>query len=247
MSNAAALAKIQEAEKELAQLEAVYAELATDASLTAASMAPPPVGTVADVVSIGKSLWKGDWGGALLDTVGLVPIAGDAIKGGIKGTKIANKMKDVEIALKAAHVKLLQKKSALKTDPKDIQKKTAEACKKGRTEQCPKMGGTKPYSNSKTRPAYGKGQVDEVWGKAKQPDGNVYDPNTGEKLEWDKEKSRAGQWDMGHNSGKEYRKSHKDYMDGEITKEEFLKEYRDPNNYKPEAPSSNRSGQFEER
>ena len=103
----------------------------------------------------------------------------------------------------------------------------------------------KPYSNPKNRPAYKEGQVDDVWDKAKQPDGNVYDPNTGEKLEWDKSKSRAGQWDMGHNTGKEYRKSHQDYIDGKITKEEFLKEYRDPNNYKPEAPSANRSGQFE--
>jgi len=95
MSNAADLAKIQKAEKELAQLEGVYAELATDASLTAASMAPPPAGTVADVVSIGRSLWKGDWGGALLDVVGIIPIVGDGIKGVTKGTKIANKMKDV--------------------------------------------------------------------------------------------------------------------------------------------------------
>jgi len=81
MSNPAALAKIQKAEKELQQLETAYKELAADASLTAASMAPPPFGTAADVVSIGRSLWKGDWGGALLDVVGIIPIVGDAIKG----------------------------------------------------------------------------------------------------------------------------------------------------------------------
>ena len=104
----------------------------------------------------------------------------------------------------------------------------------------------KPYSNPKNRPNYGEGQVEEVWETAKQPDGNVYDPNTGELLEWDQTKPRRDQWDMGHKPGKEYRKLHKDYMDGKITKEEFLKEFRNPNNYQPEAPSSNRSHQYEE-
>ncbi|MBD9354545.1 HNH/ENDO VII family nuclease [Methylomonas sp. EbA] len=104
----------------------------------------------------------------------------------------------------------------------------------------------KAYSNPKNRPPYKDGQVDKVWENAKQPDGNVYDPNTGEKLEWDRNKSRAGQWDMGHLPGKEYRKLHKDYMDGKITKDEFLKEYQNPNNYSPESPSANRSHEFEE-
>lgn len=105
----------------------------------------------------------------------------------------------------------------------------------------------KPYANPKQRPAYTDGQVDDVWERAKQPDGNVYDPNTGEKLEWNKDLSRAGQWDMGHKPGHEYRKLHKDYMDGKISKEEFLKRYRDSSNYQPEAPSSNRSHRYEEK
>ena len=40
----------------------------------------------------------------------------------------------------------------------------------------------KPYSNPKQRPKYGKNQVEEAWDSAKQKDGNVYDPNTGELL-----------------------------------------------------------------
>ncbi len=51
MNSPAAQARIQKAEKELQQLGMAYAELATDASLTAASMVPPPFGTAADVVS----------------------------------------------------------------------------------------------------------------------------------------------------------------------------------------------------
>ncbi len=81
MNSPAAQARIQKAEKELQQLEMAYAELAADASLTAVSMAPPPFGTAADIVSLGRSLWKGDWGGALLDVVGIIPLVGDGIKG----------------------------------------------------------------------------------------------------------------------------------------------------------------------
>ena len=104
----------------------------------------------------------------------------------------------------------------------------------------------KPYSNPKNRPKYAEGQVEEVWEGSKQVDGKVYDPNTGEELFWDQSRSRAGQWDMGHKPGEEYRKLHSDYMDGTIDKDAFLKEYRDPNNYQCEGCSSNRSGRWEE-
>jgi len=112
-SNNTELAKIKQAEKELKQLEEQYKELAADAALTAASFAPPPFGTAADVVSIGKSLWSGDWGGALLDAVGLIPVVGDTIKGATKGTKIAAKMDEVADAIKVARAKLARKKDNL--------------------------------------------------------------------------------------------------------------------------------------
>jgi len=51
---------------------------------------------------------------------------------------------------------------------------------------------------------------------------------------------------MGHKPGKEYRKLHEKYMNGDITKEEFLEEYRNPNNYQPESKSSNRSHKYEQ-
>lgn len=104
----------------------------------------------------------------------------------------------------------------------------------------------KSYIDSIKRPSYKEGQVDDVWENARQPDGHIYDPNTGERLVWDKSKPRTGQWDMGHVPGKEYRKLHQDYLDGKISHEEFLREYNNPNNYRPEAPSSNRSHRFEE-
>ncbi|SDI31267.1 DUF6443 domain-containing protein [Chryseobacterium jejuense] len=102
----------------------------------------------------------------------------------------------------------------------------------------------KPYS--KSRPSYGKDQVDEVWEAAKQKNGKVYDPNTGEELIWDKTvKPRS--WDMGHLPGHEYRTLHQKYMSGQITKEEFLKEYRTSKNYQPESKSANRSHKYEQK
>ncbi|MCJ2186968.1 GH-E family nuclease [Novosphingobium beihaiensis] len=102
----------------------------------------------------------------------------------------------------------------------------------------------KPYSNPRNRPSYGAGQVEMVWENAQQ-NGRVFDPNTGELLTWDRSVSRAGQWDMGHLPGQEYRALHGRYMSEEITLKEFLQEYRNPNNYRPESPSSNRSRRYE--
>jgi RHS repeat-associated protein len=106
----------------------------------------------------------------------------------------------------------------------------------------------KPYSNPKQRPKYGKGQVDEVWENAKNPNGKVYDPYTGEELCWDKTKPRNGQWDMGHRYGKSYNKMYQDYMDGKISYEEFMNEYRNPSNYHPQTPygpDGNRSRKYD--
>jgi len=104
----------------------------------------------------------------------------------------------------------------------------------------------KRYADPKNRPPYGPNQVEDVWESAKDYYGDVYDPNTGELLEWDPDMSRAGQWDMGHKPGFEYRKLHQDYMDGKINYDEFMYEYRNPDNYWPESPSANRSHAFED-
>lgn len=68
-----------------------YADLAVDAGLAAAGALPPPFGTAADLGSLGRSLWRGDWGGALLDAVGIIPIFGD----GAKAAKIADRLNDL--------------------------------------------------------------------------------------------------------------------------------------------------------
>ena len=103
--------------------------------------------------------------------------------------------------------------------------------------------GSKPYTNS--RPSYGKNQVNEVWENAKDPiTGKVYDPS-GVEITWDKTKSRNGQWDMGHIPGEKYSEMHQLYMDDVISKDEFLECYRNPKNYRPELPGTNRSHKYE--
>ena len=101
----------------------------------------------------------------------------------------------------------------------------------------------KPYS--KSRPSYGKGQVEEVWENAKGPDGVVRDPHTDEIITWDKTKPRSGQWDMGHTEKNKYSIFHEKYMKGIMIKEDFLKWYRNPLHYRPELPKINRSHRFE--
>ena len=104
-------------------------------------------------------------------------------------------------------------------------------------------GVNKPYATS--RPSYGKNQVEQVWENAKDPiTGKVYDPS-GVEITWDTMKPRSGQWDMGHIPGEKYSEIHQLYMDDVISKEEFFDWYRDPSNYRPELPRTNRSHKYE--
>jgi hypothetical protein len=98
----------------------------------------------------------------------------------------------------------------------------------------------------KNRPAYREGLVDDVWNAAKQADGKVYDPD-GKELTWDQTKSRFDQWHMGHKPGKEYSKLVDDLVEGKINEEEFLKQYNDAKNYRPEDPTLNMSHARENR
>lgn len=103
-------------------------------------------------------------------------------------------------------------------------------------------GNRLPYANS--RPSYGKGQVDEVWENAKDANGDVWvldkDGNR-VKIEWHPGQPRRDVWDMGHLPEQEYRKLRDEYLSGKISKEEFLRRYRDPDNYEVAYPGRNRS------
>lgn len=87
---------------------------------------------------------------------------------------------------------------------------------------------------------------DEIW--VQKPDdaegpGIHFDSEGGKwaKITWKEGQDREGLWDMGHVPGREYKNLREEYLSHRITEEEFLKEYRDPKNYRVEDPSRNRS------
>jgi RHS repeat-associated protein len=95
------------------------------------------------------------------------------------------------------------------------------------------------------RPAYAIGQVDEVWNASKKADGKVYDPHTGRELTWDKNKARNGQWDMGHIGEYKYEFELNNLKDGKITEEQFMINYRNPENYKAQGVKENRGRKYD--
>ena len=176
------------------------------------------------VTSFVANVTAGNIVGAALDGAGLiVDVAATAIPvipgGAATAIKAVRGAKIAEKIVKNAAVK-----SAVRKGVKKVASKT------------------KPYA--KHRPSLKKETILETWNRHKNKDGFVYDPYIPNlKLEWDGKSPRK--WDMGHIRGKEYKKLHKAYMDGEISKEEFLREYNNPDNYVPQSRYSNRSHKFE--
>lgn len=82
---------------------------------------------------------------------------------------------------------------------------------------------------------YRKGVRDKAWDKAKGKDGKVRDPV--KKTEMNKEEP----WDMGHKPGYEFRKHKESAAERGISRKQFLDEHNNPDHYRPELPSSNRS------
>ncbi|MGN0065836.1 MAG: HNH/ENDO VII family nuclease [Nocardioides sp.] len=110
-----------------------------------------------------------------------------------------------------------------------------------------KDGKRLPYANN--RPSYDKDQVNKVWDKAKDENGEVWVLDKDGKLvkiDWKPGDPQTGKWDMGHLPGEEYRHLRDEYLSGKISKEEFLRRYRDPDNYEVSHPGRNRSHQDEE-
>ncbi len=87
-----------------------------------------------------------------------------------------------------------------------------------------------------SRPTYyRKGVRDQVFDSAKDSQGLVRDPLTGDVIDPDEP------WDMGHKPGYEFRKHQKSAAERGISRKEFLDEYNNPDDFQPELPSSNRS------
>jgi len=80
-----------------------------------------------------------------------------------------------------------------------------------------------------------KGFKDTVWNNAKDARGKVRDDVTGKVMNKNKP------WDMGHKPGYEFYKHKQSAMERGISRQQFRKEYYNPNHFRPELPSSNRS------
>ena len=84
-----------------------------------------------------------------------------------------------------------------------------------------------------------------VYNKQVDPDGVLRDPNTGDVIDWKPGQSRRGVVDFGHKEGKTYKKMFEKYKNREITLQE-LKDFQfNPDNFRIETPSANRSHKFE--
>ena len=193
-------------------------------------------------------------------SAGLPFVTGPMLKSAKNGGKIAvekapDVVKGAEKLLKKNAPKV--KKAVNKTDvaedtAKVMKKKAVEKAKDaGKTKETVKVveelkSGSKPGKPYvKSRPSFRKNQVEDVWENAKDTStGKIYDPS-GIEITWDKNEPRKGQWDMGHIPGEKYSEMHKLYMDDIISKDEFLKWYKDSKNYRPELPSTNRSHKYE--
>lgn len=84
------------------------------------------------------------------------------------------------------------------------------------------------------------GMRDTVWDNAKDAHGRVRDPLTGRLM------SKDQPWDMGHKPGYEFYKHQESAIQRGIDRKAFLDEYYNPNHYRPELPSSNRSHRAED-
>ncbi|SFV04662.1 LXG domain of WXG superfamily protein [Butyrivibrio sp. INlla21] len=85
-----------------------------------------------------------------------------------------------------------------------------------------------------------KGVRDKVWDNAKNSNGDVIDPVTKKVMD------KSEPWDMGHKPGYEFRKHQQSAESRGIPRKQFLDEYNNPEHYRPELPSSNRSHKGED-
>lgn len=88
---------------------------------------------------------------------------------------------------------------------------------------------------------YRKGVRDAAWDRAKDSHGRVRDTKTGRYM------SKDDAWDMGHRDGMEFHKAKADaHRRMGFSRADFLDSQNDPDHYRPELPSSNRSHTMED-
>lgn len=169
-----ALAALTAAQVDLKGLKDAIKALGADAALLGASMLPPPAGTAADIASLAVSLGRGDWGGALWDVVGLIPIVGDGAKAVAKGSKVTKQLKAINKAIARGEKIIAKKKDDLAKLCKNNRvgkANTRQAAKESDCQVC-NSGGKIGVKNVGKTPTYKIGDTDGgpgVWSKETTP------------------------------------------------------------------------------
>lgn len=85
----------------------------------------------------------------------------------------------------------------------------------------------------------------DVYDKCVDPDGVLRDPNTKDVIDWKPGQSRKGVVDFGHTEGNTYKKMFEKYKNREISLDELKEFQKNPDNFRLETPSANRSHKYE--
>ena len=181
---------------------------------------PPPAAPA-------ESFSLSDLGHTILDVAGLIPVIGEAADG-INAAWYTAEGDYTNAALSAAA--MIPVVGSAATALKGANKAAAAAVRAANTDAI--------Y----TRPSgFRSGVRDQVWNNSiEQSTGRVRDPVTGQFI------SRNKPWDMGHRPGYEFHKHRRDAAERGISRKQFLDEYNNPEHYRPELPSSNRSHRGED-
>jgi hypothetical protein len=149
--------QLQAAETNLANLNnELKLDLAQAAADAAGILDPTPI---SDLVGAGISVARGDWVGAGLSLVSMIPYAGDAIGKTAKGAKLVKKINDLRKRIEAAiaSVNLFKKLARQRAAAAVRAKRKAEAAKKA-AESCVSKNCKPPTNRFGTRlPADDKG------------------------------------------------------------------------------------------
>lgn len=161
----------------------------------------------------------------------------------IKKAKQAQKtvVTAAESAAKRREIQKIATKNNVDKLVKSIEAQSSSKAKRF-TQEVAEQFSENTIKTSYSRPSgYRKGVREAVWEQAKKEGGGVVrDPLTGKEMKFD------DPWDMGHKPGYEFRKHQKSARERGISRKQFLNEYNNPNHYRPELPSSNRSHKLED-
>lgn len=166
------------------------------------------------------------------DTSKAIKKAKQAVKSAESAAEVAAKRRKIQKIATKNNVDKLVKSIDIQSSSKG----------KRLTEEATKQLSENPKKISYSRPSgYRKGMREAVWEQAKiEGGGIVRDPKTGIEMNYN------DPWDMGHKPGFEFRKHQKSAQNRGISRKQFLDEFNNPNHFRPELPSSNRSHSLED-